>query len=239
MNKVYNYLFLLVFTMSASLSIAQDEIPSTDTSAIVTNVILPKANNLFSTRGSFTVPNPISNKAFKKSFIGIYQVNGCLNLALYKGLFIGVVFSDALFQIDKNIIPNKTYAKQPYMNVYNAGIKVGGDFYIGEKNRIIFSADVSVGQSYVKYSSFSCKDATKKIAVTDYKSPFVGSEISMIFLVEPNWGIGPTIGYSLIKRSFNPYDLCLDDWSGYSQNSSGATQYFNFGFICHYSFGKK
>lgn len=238
MNKGYTYLFLLIFTWSALLSEAQDSIPSADTT-VIESQILPKANNLFSSRLSFTVPNPTANKAFVKSFVGIYQVNASMNMALYKGVFIGVAFSNALLQIDKNVIPNKTYAKQPFMNTYNAAVKIGFDRYIGENNRIIFSADVSVGQSFVKYSAFVCKDPAKNIENTDYKSPYGSTEVSMIFLVEPNWGIGPTFSYGLINRSFDPYALCLDDWRSYSTTNSGATQYLSFGFVCYFNFFRK
>lgn len=238
MNKGHNYLFLLLIFAGSLNTKAQDTITSTDTSA-VESLIIPKANNLFSARLSFSVPNPTGNKAFTKSFIGIYQMNGSMNMALYKGVFIGVAFSNTLLQISKNVIPNKTYAKQPFMNVYNAAVQIGSDWYIGENNRILFSADISVGQSFVKYSAFVCKDPTKNIAVTDFKSPFVASDLSYIFLVEPNWGIGPTVSYTLIKQSFDPYELCLDDWSSYSKSNAGATQYLSFGFVCYYNFFKK
>lgn len=238
MHKGYKYLFLFILSLAALYSKAQDSIPSSDT-AVIESLVLPKANNLFSSRLSFTVPNPTANKAFVKSFVGIYQVNASMNMALYKGVFIGVAFSNALLQVDKNVIPNKTYAKQPFMNTYSASVKIGSDWYIGENNRIIFSADVSVGQSFVKYSAFVCKDPTKNIVTTDFKSPYGSAEVSMIFLVEPNWGIGPTISYSLINRSFDPYELCLEDWASYGTSKSGATQYLNFGFVCYFNFFRK
>lgn len=238
MHKGYKYLFLLIFTLVTFVSKAQDSIPSAD-SVVIESQILPKANNLFSSRLSFTVPNPTGNKAFNKSFVGIYQLNGSMNMSLYKGIFVGVTFSNALLQIDKNVIPNKTYAKQPFMNTYTAAVKLGSDWYVGENNRMIFSADVSVGQSFVKYSAFVCKDPAKNIKLTDFKSLYGATEISMIFLVEPNWGIGPIISYSLIKRSFDPYELCLEEWKSYGTSNSGATQYLSFGFVAYFNFFKK
>src|ERR1019366_6665991 len=216
------------------VSLAQDTIPLTDTSIAPTNPILPKTNNLFSARLSFTSPNPISNKAFNKSFVGIYQVDGSMNMSLYKGIYVGVAFSYASLKINKNLTgamynvgltPAQTNEANASMSIYNAAIKIGGDFYIGEKNRMILSPAISVGQSYVKYSSFVCKDSAKHIQITDFKSPYVQTDISMIFLIEPNWGIGPTISYSLIKRNFDPTELCLEDW-GVNKSNSSATQYF-------------
>jgi hypothetical protein len=239
MKQFFKYLFSILFILSSLSLTAQEDSTSTDTSAISTNLIQPRANDLFTTRLSFTVPNPASNSAFRKSFIGIYQANISMNMALYKSLFIGVAFSDALLQVDKNVIPNTTYAKQPHVNFYNAAVKLGGNFHIGDKNRLILSADISVGLSSIKYSDFKPKDLTKTIAVTNFKSPYAELGLGMVFLVEPHWGFGPTVGYTLIQRTFNPYELYLNDWSGYSNSNSGATQYFSFGFVCHYSFFAK
>jgi hypothetical protein len=215
---------------------AQNDTTSTDTLSISTNLVQPRANDLFTARLSITVPNPINNSAFRKSFIGIYQANFSMNMALYKSLYVGVAFSDALLQVDKNIVLNTTYAKQPHVNFYNSAVKLGGDFYVGDKNRWILSADVAIGLSTIKFTDFANKDHTKTIAVTNFKSPYTEIGLGMVFLVESRWGFGPTVSYTFIQRTFNPYELYLNDWSGYNDNNSGATQYFSFGFVCHYSF---
>lgn len=238
MKQGYKYLVVLVLSTSMLTSKAQEGNPTNDT-AVAESLVFPKENNLFNAKLSFTVPNATANKSFSKSVTGIYQVNGGLNLMLKKNFFIGVTFSDALFQISKTIIPNKTYAKQPFINFYNAAVKVGSDFYLGDNNRVIMSTAISVGQSFVKYSAFACKNPAKKIALTDFKSPYAEVEVSTIFLAEPNWGIGPTLSYSLIQRTFDPYELCLEEWSSYSKTNKGPTQYLSFGFICYYTFMKK
>lgn len=238
MHKGYKYLFFLLLSLVTLFSKAQDTVPSADT-AIIESQILPKSNNLFSPRLSFSVPNPTSNKAFVKSFVGIYQINGSMNMALYKGVFVGVSFSNALLQVSKNVIPNKTYAKQPFVNTYNAAVKIGADWYLGENNRIVFSADLSVGQSFVRYSAFVSKDPAKNIEITGFKSPYGATEVSMIFLVEPNWGIGPTLSYSLINRKFDPYELCLDEWQSYGKSNTGTIQYLSFGFVAYFNFYRK
>jgi hypothetical protein len=239
MKQIFKYLFSILFILISLGLTAQEDSTATDTSAINTNLIQPRANDLFTTRLSFTVPNPSNNSAFRKSFIGIYQANISMNMALYKSSYIGVTFSNALLQVDKNVIPNITYAKQPHVNFYNAAVKLGGDFHVGDKNRLILSVDVAVGLSFIRFSNFAPKDHTKTIAETNFKSPYAELGLGMVFLVEPHWGFGPTVGYTLIQRMFNPYELYLNDWSGYNNSNSGATQYFSFGFVCHYSFFAK
>jgi hypothetical protein len=238
MNQLYKYLLVLLLAFATLLSNAQEAVVATD-STVVEPLILPKANNLFNAQLTFTIPNAVSNKSFAKSFVGIYQVGGNLNLSVYKNLHIGVAFSDALMQVSKNVIPNKTYAKQPYLNFYNAAIRIGGDFYVGDKNRVLFLPSLTVGQSTAKFSGFVAKSPAKSVTLKDYKSPYAQADVGLIFLVEENWGIGPTLSYTLVQHNFNPNDVCLEEWATYSSNSSGSTQYLSFGFVCYYSFFKK
>ncbi len=239
MNQSFKFLFVIFFVATCLSLQAQEDTTSTDTLAIRTNLIQPRANDLFTARLSITVPNPTSNSAFRKSFIGIYQANFSVNMALYKSLYIGVAFSDALLQVDKNIVTNTTYAKQPHVKFLNSAVKLGGNFYVGDKNRWILSADVVIGLSIIKFTDFANKDYTKTIAVTNFKSPYTELGLGMVFLVESRWGFGPTVNYTFIQRAFNPSELYLNDWSGYSNNNAGTTQYFSFGFVCHYSFFAK
>lgn len=233
--KIIPLLFICsFFTYTAKAQVA-DTLPETpyDTSlAIDPNIILPKANNLFNTKFSFLVPNPTANASFNKSMIGIYQVNGSLNLSLYKALTVGVVFGTGNFKIDRNIIRDYN----AHMNFYNAGVRLGTDVVFGEKNRKMFAADVAVGQTYVNYSSFVCKTPGKKMDLTDFKSPFLEIGSHLIFLIESNWGLGITLDYTLFQKTFDPYELCLDDWGSFSKTNKGPTQYFSFGFTGHYSF---
>src|ERR1043165_3243589 len=91
---------------------------------------------VLSPRVSVTVPHPMANRSFKKSFVGIYEVTGGLNIYLYKGLFIGGSAKNGLMRITENKIADYNAS----MGYYNASGKIGGDFYVGEQNKTIFSA---------------------------------------------------------------------------------------------------
>ena len=55
----------------------------------------------------------MGNKSFKKSFVGIYEVSGGLNIMVHKGLFVGVTAKNGLLKITENKITD-----------YNASMKI-------------------------------------------------------------------------------------------------------------------
>lgn len=187
-------------------------------------------------RASVTVPHPIANRAFKKSFTGVYEFSGGLNFMLYKGLFAGFTYKTGFLKVMENKIPDYNAG----MSINNVGVKVGGDRYVGEKNRMIFSAAVSAGKNWTHFSSLICKDPVNHpLMITGYTTTFVEPEINLFFLVEPNFGIGATVSYTIFNRNFDPFELCFDDWAQFDQNTAGATQYLSFGFGFYYSLFKK
>ena len=197
----------------------------------------PRQKNfyLFSPRISVAVPHPMGNKSFKKSFVGIYEVNAGLNLMFYKGLFAGVFYKNGLLKITENKIPDYNAS----MSLNSASVKIGSDFYVGAKNNMLLSTAVSVGQNNTKYSSFICKDPKLHPLITGFKSSYVEPEVNLFFLTEDNFGIGATLTYSIIKRNFDPYELCLNDWAQFDKNNSGSIRYFSFGFGFYYGLSKR
>lgn len=177
----------------------------------------------------------MGNKAFKKCFVGVYEFSGGLNIYYYKGLFIGGTYKNGLLRITENKIADYNAS----LNINNFGLKVGTDFYLGEKNKIIFSAAITGGQNYAKYSGIVCKEGSKVPKINGYTVSYLEPEMNLYFLVEPNFGIGATISYSVFNTEFNPYDLCLDDWTSFSKENPGRTQYLSFGFGFYYSLIKK
>ncbi len=226
---IYCFLFLSVIYSSALLG--QEEpivsVPS-QTSEIPS---LPKQYYFLSPRVSVTVPHPMSNKAFKKCFVGIYEVSGGLNFMYYKGLFIGASYKNGLLKITENKITDFNAS----MKINNVALKLGVDSYLGENNRVVFSSAISVGQNWTKYLGLHTKDQTKHPALTEYQSIFVEPEINLFFLVESNFGIGATLAYSIFDKNFDPYELALNDWTSFQNIKPGSTTYLSFGFGFYYS----
>ena len=220
LKNYLKYYFFFAFVLFSLAVLAQDETPS-----------LPKQYYILSPRVSVTVPHPMTNKAFKKCFVGIYEISGGLNFMYYKGLFIGATYKNALLKITGNKIANFDVS----MKINNVASKLGVDSYLGDNNRVVFSTAVSVGQNWTRYSGLHTKDQTKRPALTAYKSIVVEPEINLFFLVESNFGIGATVSYSIFGKNFDPYELALNDWTTFQNVKPGSTSYLSFGFGFYYS----
>ena len=243
-KRDFIHIVLVLFSFAALPSLAQDSLSVTDTAEVVEDLVLPRGSYLYSSTMSFTVPNPIGSTIFKNNFLGIYQITGALKLSLFKGFRIGVDFSNAQFKIDKNIIRdyniNVSKSYNPRIIMFTAAVSLGNQIYLGENNRLILAADVSVGQTYAKFSSFSCKDSLSAITLTDFKSWYGKTSLSLYFLMEKNWGLGPTISYTIINRSLMADEICLDDWTKTDPSANqNNLQHINFGFVVYYSFSQK
>lgn len=235
MRKHCIYLLFLLFVLVSYTSIAQDEPDQFETKIIEESPPRQKQYYLFSPRVSVTVPHPMGNQSFKKSFVGIYEVNAGLNVMIYKGLFVGGAFKNGLLKITENKIPDLNAD----MAINNAAIKIGSDFYVNSKNTMLLSAALSVGQNNTKYSSFKCKSLNQHPIIKGFKSSYFEPEVNLFFLTEANFGIGATLTYSVIKRNFDPYELCLDEWAQFGKDNSGPIRYISFGFGFYYGFSKK
>jgi hypothetical protein len=213
---------------------AQEEVDTPETTTFSETAPRPKKYYLFSSKASITVPHPMGNASFKKCFVGVYELNGGFNLMLYKGLFVGATYKNSLLKIIENKIPG--YNANMTMN--SVAGKIGGDFYVGTKNSIIFSTAVSVGQNNTVYSKFKTKDA-KEHPLAGFKSAYLEPEVNLFFLIEDNFALGATLTYTVIQRNFDPYELYLNEWSSFSKNNSGSTHYLSFGFGFYYGISKR
>lgn len=229
-------LFLYVQVISA---VAQEPSPeSTASSDKSSYEPLKKEQYWFSPHASVTVPNPMNNTAFKKNFAGVFQVNAGLDINIFKGVFVGAEYANATLKIT-GLIGTQNFHYSPLMKINNAGIRVGGKTFIGAKNRIIYSASVLVGQNWTHYTDLRCKDSTVAPPLTKYTTSFIQPEMSLYFLVESNFAIGATISYSIYRKHFDPYEICLNEIKPVGKVGAGTTQTLNFGFTVCYSFLKK
>lgn len=233
MNKCYLYYIIVICFLSAgNVAFAHDDTPNR------------KEYFLFSTRAAITVPHPIANGAFKKTFVGIYNINVDFNTFIYQGFYIGATYKNNLFKITPTKIADYNRDSvgnlNPYPSMHSnaAAIKVGYDMYLGDENRIVYTISTAVGQYWSKYDNFVSKTAGKK-SITKSSTTYIEPEMSLNFLVDPNLAIGVNISYTMLNTNFDPYELCLNDWKAYSKSNEGDTRYLNFGFSFFYSFYMK
>ena len=190
---------------------------------------------LLSPRISVTVPHPMGNKSFKKSFVGIYEISGGLNFMIYKGLFVGISAKNGLLKITENKIADYNAS----MSFNNIGVKFGGDFYIGEKNNSIFSMSLLYGKNWTKYSGIKSKDPNNPPKINGFNTFYFEPEMNIFFLIESNFAIGATLSYSVFDAHFDPYDLRLNEYTQFETKNAVSTQFLSFGFGFYYSLVKK
>ncbi len=239
MNLRIKYFLFFLFSFSSFVLFAQDQVGDDDDDGFPAKKTSPENGKknyyLFSSKVNITVPHAISNSSFKKCFVGIYEVSGGLNVFIYKGLFIGGNYENGLLKITQNKIPNYDVS----MHLDNAAGKIGGDLYLGERNRVVFSTAISFGQNWTRYYGLVAKDPHKTVTNTSYNCTFYEPEVDLYFLADDNFGVGATIKYTVFDHTFDPYELSLNDWAAFNQTSAGSTQYLSFGFAVYYNFLKK
>jgi len=231
-------LCLLFCIATISLS-AQEPAPENNSTAKTSSYTsLEKEYYWFSPHVFVGVPNPMNNKAFKQNFAGVYLVSAGMDISIFKGVFAGVGYTNATLKIT-GLLGTQNFHYSPLMKIDNGGIRVGAKTFIGAKNRIIYSASVMFGQTWTHYTDLRCKDSTTTPALTKYTASFIEPEMNLYFLIESNFSIGLTVSYSIYRKDFDPYEICLNEIKPVGPIGSGSTQVLSFGFCAYYSFLKK
>lgn len=228
------YLLIFFFLLFSLATFSQDEqLPVAP--PVADPAPAKKQYFLLSPRISITVPHPMGNKSFKKSFVGIYEASGGLNILLYKGLFIGATAKNGLLKITENKITDYNAS----MKINNVAGKFGVDMYVGEKNRTIYSVALSYGQNWTSYEGIKYKDESNKPKLNSFTTSYWEPEMNIFFLIESNFGVGATISYTVFDAHFDPYDLVLNEYAKFGTDNAVSTQFFSFGFGFYYSLVKK
>jgi hypothetical protein len=221
------YFLFFLFSLLALFVKAQNE------SEVISTNAGHKQYYFLNPRLSVTVPRPIGNKSFKKSFAGVYEISGGLNLFLFRGLFVGVTAKTGLLRITENRIPDYN----ANMTFHNIGFKVGNDWYGGNKNNVVYSLALSVGQNQTSYSSLKHKDETP--VNKSFKTSYTEPEMDIYFMVEPNVFIGASVSYTIFDDHFDPYELALNEFSSFDSHNGVSTQWLSFGFGVYCNLIKK
>jgi hypothetical protein len=190
---------------------------------------------LFSIRGNALIPHPVANEAFRKSFNGVYDATISFNLELYKGINLGLVYKNSIFQTPANKIPQLNTKIQ-----YNAGgIRIGYDYFINKIAQL--SVALNGGECYMKAYDLVVNKYSSKIQTMD-QGHYIEPEVAVSFYTEENFAIGFNLSYELIATQFDPYKLALEQHivGAYTPGDLvGYTQNFSLGFHFVYAFGRK
>src|SRR4051812_1074931 len=210
-NMLKKILYLFIY-LNAISSFAQEP-PTTESNASPNTPSyepLQKDHYWFNPHVSVGVPNPMNNRAFRKNFAGVYEINAGMDITVFKGVFVGFGYKNATLKV-RGLLGTQNFHYEPLMKINNAGIRVGAKTFIGAKNRIIYSISFMLGETWTHYKDLRCKDSTMAPPLTKYSTSYIEPEMSLYFLVESNFAIGATVSYGVYRKDFDPYEICLNE----------------------------
>ncbi|HET6225073.1 MAG TPA: hypothetical protein VFF27_02265 [Bacteroidia bacterium] len=230
--------FFVIVLSIYSICIFSQETPSPEGSSTADANYEPLKKNYywFNPYVSVCVPNPMNNKALKKNFAGVYEINAAIDIGIFKGIFVGAGYKNATLKVT-GLVGAQNFHYNPLMKMDNAGIRVGFKTFIGAKNRIVYSASFTMGNSMIHFTKM--ENDSIKPAVTKYSTSYIEPEMGIYFLVESNFSVGVTMSYGLYHKQFDPYEIGLNQVKPIGTVGSGSTQILSFGFGVCYNFLKK
>lgn len=188
----------------------------------------------FTIHANGTVPHPIRNKAFKRSFTGIYDISASFNVRLFSGFSAGIFGKFNEFKTPDNKIPGLN----TYGQMYGGGVRLAYSHYLREKTMLY--GGITAGEVYLHYYGVSCLGPSTNPLQTEYFATFVEPEVGIAFFVEGNFAIGIHSSYDIYRYEFDPYALCLNQHKAYLDSDlPGNLQHLNIGFGLTYSFLRK
>ena len=179
-----------------------------------------------------SVPHPVTNKAFRRSFIGVYDMALTYRIRLFDGFAAGIQAKHSLWRIPDNKIPGLHTVGQ----FNGGGLSLGYDYKIGEVAMLY--AEVNAGRVQVHYYGVSY-DSLPENFQTNYMINYGEAEVGAYFYTEGSFAIGVQTGFMFTNYAFDPYRLGLDNHKAYlPEDLNGKVVTFKLGFSVVYSFLK-
>lgn len=179
------------------------------------------------------VPHPVSNKAFRRSFIGVYDLALTYRLRLFSGFAAGIQGKHSLWRIPDNKIPGLHTVGQ----FNGGGISLAYDHILGEV--AVLYAELNAGQMQVSYFGVSY-DSMPDNYQTKYLVKYGEAEFGAYFYTEGSFAIGMQTSFLFTDYEFDPYKLALDNHKAYlPEDLNGSVVTFKLGFSVIYSFNER
>lgn len=179
------------------------------------------------------VPHPVSNKAFRRSFIGVYDMALTYRISLFSRFSAGIQGKHSLWRIPDNKIPGLNTVGQ----FNGGGISLGYDHVFSEV--AVLYAEVNAGVMQVHYYGVSY-DSLPDNFQTNYNINYGEAEFGAYFYTEGNFAIGMQTSFMFTNYQFDPYKLALDNHKAYFEgDTDGNVVAFKLGFSVVYSFLKR
>lgn len=188
-----------------------------------------------SIRASGTVPHPLgTNKAFKRSFTGIYDVSAHCNFQIFHGFQVGIGYRHNLWKTPDNKIPGlNTYAQS-----HHGSLRIGYDHVMSETAVAYCGIAAQLGQMHFYGISYE-PDSMHVPLQTRYDYRGIETDAGVYFYTEGNFAIGIEGSVTFTNFKFDPDKLYLDQHKAYiASDYEGKVAQLNIGFSLVYSFWK-
>ena len=172
----------------------------------------------FSIRLSSGVPNPLNSSLFRKSMIGIYEVNVHSAFRIGNYWYAGLGFNNSLLSLS-----NRTkFNAKTKMQSYGVFARIGYDYY--HTNKTFSSFFVNGGYKKGFYTGILNLD--KKPQDPNFEMAYIQPGYSINFFSEEQLTLGFYIALQQMFWKFNPQQINLTDSgievSKYNNNSNAS-----------------
>ncbi|MCA6364795.1 MAG: hypothetical protein IM638_17300 [Bacteroidetes bacterium] len=186
-----------------------------------------------------SVPHGLSNKAFRRSFTGVYELQFATSVELFSGFSLGVSYRNALW----NTPDNKIQGINTNMQTNGVGLQLGYDKRLSRT--AIACASLTAGRAFTRftglvYETDSALAADPAGVVDSYSYNYGEMRFGVYFFTEGNFAIGLNTGVTFTNFGFDPYELELDQHKAYIESDlNGNLVQLNLGIHVLFGFIKK
>lgn len=188
--------------------------------------------SLLSLRLDAGIPNPVSSQLFRKKFIGVYEVSGCLNVKLSKSFSIGAGYENSLMSVSNRL----RFGVKTKMQTHTGFGRISFNRF--HRNTVFSTLFLNAGYSSLLFTDVVCLD--NQVPKKNFNYYFLEPGYSLNFFAEENMTLGFFLTYTLTNFRFNPYSICLEDWTSLDGfNNQKNYSYLSFGLEMYWGFKKK
>ena len=186
----------------------------------------------FNFKINLDIPTIVSNKALRKSFTGVYDLNGNLQLRLLNHVYIGIDGNYTGFKIGAN----KIALIGTECRITTAAFNIGFEKKTNPKTLVYINANY--GYNWIEYTKVACNDTIQPIKHNNAFSfrPTAG----FCYYAEDNFSLGLDVSYTVLMNAFNPDNICLRKLKTYYPGDyKGNTSYFSIGLTLNFNLRKE
>ncbi|MFN8713387.1 MAG: hypothetical protein ACK5Z2_11095 [Bacteroidota bacterium] len=186
-----------------------------------------------------SVPHGLSNKAFRRSFTGVYEIQATTSVELFSGFSLGAAYRNTLW----STADNKIQGINTNAQTNGIGVRLAYDKRLS-RTACVYGA-FSMGRSFTKftglvYETDSLLAADPSLLVDNYTYNYGEIQVGAYFFTEGNFAIGLHTGVVFTGFGFDPYKLELDQHKAYiASDLNGNVAQLNLGIHILFGFIKK